>query len=310
MSLAYYSQIRSLQEAQQQKIVCIDMGENMMHVSLGDIVTIDKMSGKYVVIQISQTASNKGTSLSYHKYEDEAADKTIDNQQSQRIFAIPVTDDKTIVPPVINMPVVRESGPQTAYIVDNKDPKCQGRVRIAFPWQSIHDKTRRLQLDEAAFNHKKAKEDLNIAKENKKKLESLVSQLNKECRLLKDLDEELAKIPDRAAKIRRIEEVLQENKDAIETLAKDELKKEEVAARKQFAEVLNKYDGKLSPTDFVKGAVKGAPSKTGCTAFIYRHCVALVALNEGKLYYHIIPPSTATSNGTLFDKKGSDYLAV
>ena len=256
VSLAYYSQIRSLQEAQQQKIVCIDMGENMMHVSLGDIVTIDKMSGKYVVIQISQTASNKGTSLSYHKYEDEAADKTIDNQQSQRIFAIPVTDDKTIVPPVINMPVVRESGPQTAYIVDNKDPKCQGRVRIAFPWQSIHDKTRRLQLDEAAFNHKKAKEDLNIAKENKKKLESLVSQLNKECRLRKDLDEELAKIPDRAAKIRRIEEVLQENKDAIETLAKDELKKEEVAARKQFAEVLNKYDGKLSPTDFVKGAVK------------------------------------------------------
>lgn len=256
VKLAYYSQIRSLQEAQQQKIVCIDMGETMMPVSLGDIVTIDKMSGKYVVIQISQTASNKGTSLSYQKYEDEAAGKTIDNQQSQRIFAIPVADDNTIVPPVINMPVVRESGPQTAYIVDNNDPKCQGRVRIAFPWQSINDKTRRLQLDEAASNHKNAEENLNIAKENKKKLESLVNQLNKESKLLKDLADELGKMPDNAAKIRRIEEVKQENKKAIETLAKDELKKEEVAARKQFAEVINNYDGKSSPTDFVKAAVK------------------------------------------------------
>ena len=256
VSLAYYSQIRSLQEAQQQKIVCIDMGENMVSVNLGDIVTIDKMAGEYVVIQISQTASNKGTSLSYRKYEDEAAAKTIDNEQSQRIFAIPVTEDNTIVPPVINTPVVRESGPQTAYIVDNKDPKCQGRVRIAFPWQAIHDKMCRMQLEEASSNHNNAREELNAANDNKNKLDSLVSQLNKENDLLKDLNEELDKMPDNAAKIKRIEEIKKENKKAIEMFSNQELKKEEVAARKQFAEVLNKYDGKSSPTDFVKDAIK------------------------------------------------------
>ena len=36
----------------------------------------------------------------------------------------------------MNIPYIRKSGPQTAFVIDNGDPKKQGRVRIAYPWQS------------------------------------------------------------------------------------------------------------------------------------------------------------------------------
>ena len=129
LTLSYYSQTRNLQEEQQQKMVCVDMGTNCLPVKLGEIVTIDKLPGFYVITEIRQANNMKKNGI------QDVLDQT------QQICAIPVVMQdnaiSAIVPPVIAGSVIRKSGPQTAFIVDNSDPKSQGRVRIAFPWQAV-----------------------------------------------------------------------------------------------------------------------------------------------------------------------------
>ena len=129
LTLSYYSQTRKLQEEQQQKMVCVDMGTNCLPVKLGEIVTIDRLPGFYVITEIRQVNSMKKNGIQ----------DVLD--QAQQICAIPVVMQNntisSIVPPVIAGSVIRKSGPQAAFVVDNSDPKSQGRVRIAFPWQAV-----------------------------------------------------------------------------------------------------------------------------------------------------------------------------
>ena len=54
VKLAYYSQIHKDEETQQKKIMHIDMGVNVIPVKLGDMVTIEKIPGKFIVIRIQQ----------------------------------------------------------------------------------------------------------------------------------------------------------------------------------------------------------------------------------------------------------------
>ena len=138
MKLAYYSQIRKDEEDQQKKIIHIDMGVNIIPVKLGDLVTIDKMDGQYIVIRIQQKSD-------IIKKTGTVSDSNANNiLQSLQIDVVPVIEagengKYRALPPVIEGPVIRKSGPQTAFIVENSDPKNQGRVRIAFPWQAIGD---------------------------------------------------------------------------------------------------------------------------------------------------------------------------
>ena len=186
MKLAYYSQIRKDEEDQQKKIIHIDMGVNIIPVKLGDLVTIDKMDGQYIVIRIQQKSD-------IIKKTGTVSDSNANNiLQSLQIDVIPVIEagengKYRALPPAIEEPVIRKSGPQTAFIVENSDPKNQGRVRIAFPWQAIGDP--QLQHD-----LKVAKDDLEMKKGITKQALTKQEQLQQMLELLKAQNKTLAKI--------------------------------------------------------------------------------------------------------------------
>ena len=139
-TLNYYNDIFKYEEAQQRQIVCVNMGTKFAPVKLGQKVQITGLEGTYVVIQIQQL-SEEAWSRDYEKYGTQKSDK-FTGKRSLKIYCIPSfkKDEKDtveyFVPPVQPVSVIRKSGPQTAYVTDNEDPKFQGRVRIAYPWQS------------------------------------------------------------------------------------------------------------------------------------------------------------------------------
>ena len=139
-TLNYYNDIFKYEEAQQRQIVCVNMGTKFAPVKLGQKVQIAGLEGTYVVIQIQQLSEEAWT-RDYEKYGTEKSDK-FTGKRSLKIYCIPSfkKDEKDtveyFVPPVQPVSVIRKSGPQTAYVTDNEDPKFQGRVRIAYPWQS------------------------------------------------------------------------------------------------------------------------------------------------------------------------------
>ena len=145
-TLDYYNQIYKYEERQQRQVICIDMGTAIQDVKLGQKITIDGLDGTYVIIQIQQI-SEEAWSRNYEKYDTTTADKYT-GKRSLKIYAIPSyhkdsednggTEDKVdrFIPPVQPVSVIRRTGPQTAFVTANEDPKFQGRVRIMYPWQS------------------------------------------------------------------------------------------------------------------------------------------------------------------------------
>ena len=165
--LAYYSRIRAEEEKQQKRMVCVDMGANFLPVKLGDTVTIDNIPGKYVVIHIDQESG---------KQKERAG-----MSQRQVVYAVPVIEadgNERVAPPLLEQPVVREAGPQTAFIVSNADPKHQGRVRIAFPWQAVGDPQRKMELEQAKVNLQRQSEKTEKIKTKCDKLKQLIDRLN------------------------------------------------------------------------------------------------------------------------------------
>ena len=195
VKLAYYSQIRKEEEEQQQKIVHIDMGGNIIPVKLGDLVTIDKIPGKYIVIRVQQQSSNSKKS---NATQGDAFGKI---QQAQQIDVIPVIEasensKERMMPPLLDKEIVRKSGPQTAFIVDNSDPKKQGRVRIAFPWQAVGDPQQKQELDKAKDDLKQKTDAANKAKEKQVQLQNLLNMLKAQNQALASLQTELESEPD------------------------------------------------------------------------------------------------------------------
>ena len=141
-TLKYYKDILLHEEAQQRKIVCINMGTNFANVKLGQKIEVDGLDDTYVIIQIEQH-SEEAWNRDYDRY-DKAADDKYAGSRSLKIYAIPGYGGvkKQFIPPVQPVPVIRKVGPQTAFIADNEDPKFQGRVRIAFPWQPLNSPER------------------------------------------------------------------------------------------------------------------------------------------------------------------------
>ena len=135
-TLKYYQDILLHEEEQQRKIVCVNMGTNFINVKLGQKIKIKGLNDTYVIIQIEQI-SEEAWNRDYDKYGTVADDK-YSGMRSLKIYAIPGYDDgKKFIPPVQPVPVIRKVGPQAAFVTDNEDPKFQGRVRVAFPWQSL-----------------------------------------------------------------------------------------------------------------------------------------------------------------------------
>ena len=219
LKLAYYSQIRKDEEAQQKKIMHIDMGANIIPVRLGDLVTIDKIPGKFIVIRVQQQSdTSKKTG---------AAAGSNDNKimQSQLIDVIPVIESgengkDRVLPPVIEQPVVRKSGPQTAFIVDNSDPKSQGRVRIAFPWQAVGDPQLKQELQQAKDDADKKAEITNQALDKKEQLKQELEVMRAQNKTLAKIQAELENEPDAKKQKELIQKKQEESKAKMEANAK------------------------------------------------------------------------------------------
>lgn len=141
ITLDYVNDIRANEEAQMRGMVCVDMGTGFSDVKLGDKITLPHDSRIYVVVQIDMS-SGKEWQRSYDGYDSgEPAPK---EGQSQRIYAIPMTGTagkEVFYPPLLPGDPFRRSGAQPAFVIDNKDPVGQGRVRVRYPWQPHYEES-------------------------------------------------------------------------------------------------------------------------------------------------------------------------
>ena len=177
--LDYYRDIHTFEVSQQRQIVCINMGTAFIPVKLGQMIHIDGIDGTYVIIQIQQN-SEETWSRNYDKY-DTVADDTFNGKRSLKIYAIPAYkqgNSEAFYPPVQPVPITRKVGPQTAFVTANEDPKYQGRVRIAFPWQTGNGALEN-KLEKAEQKLKQVNDDLEALKKNKDKLMKLKTEYNK-----------------------------------------------------------------------------------------------------------------------------------
>ncbi len=219
VKLAYYSQIRKDEETQQKKIMHIDMGVNVIPVKLGDLVTIEKIPGKFIVIRIQQQSDiSKKTGTAPGSNANRI-------QQSQQIDIIPVIEAEEngkdrVFPPVIEEPIVRKSGPQTAFIVENSDPKKQGRVRIAFPWQAVGDPLLKQELQQAKDDLDQKTETTKQAKAKQNQLQKALELMQAQNKRLVTLQAELEKEPDARKHKELIQKKQEENKAKLDANTK------------------------------------------------------------------------------------------
>ena len=173
-TLNYFNDVRCHQEEQQRQTICIDLGTDATHFKLGQKIKVRGCEGEYVIIEI-QKRSGQNWNNDYNKYDHQASDK-VSGVRSQIIYAIPAYKGKdgkdTFIPPVNGQPIIRKAGPQTAFVVDNTDPKLQGRVRIAYPWQSLANAQRAAMV---------------AAQQNLKRLEQEEAELEARLQLMKEL---------------------------------------------------------------------------------------------------------------------------
>lgn len=239
-TLKYYKDILLHEEAQQRKIVCINMGTNFINVKLGQEIKINGLDDVYVIIQIQQN-SEVAWKRNYDRYGMEADDKDT-GVRSLKIYAIPGYGDDNIqfIPPVHPVPVIRKVGPQTAFVTDNEDPKFQGRVRIAFPWQSLGG-PERSQLNEVAIKlHEMVSSIEDLRKKEKKLLEEstkasqYLEELKKYVNATKDEREELLK--QRKQKVEDIKKDLDQFKASLNQKEKEEKEAQKEKTEKEIAE--------------------------------------------------------------------------
>ena len=215
-TLDYYNDIHAHEAEQQRGIICIDMGTGFVPVKLGQKIKVTGLSDTYVIIQIKQVSDVVWT-RDYYTYGDTSSDK-FSERRSQKIYAIPSYqegNDLKFIPPVHPVPVIRKVGPQTAFVTDNNDPKYQGRVRVAFPWQST-DPAKQEALTAADNTLKTAREETQTAKEKKDKLTGKTTLLAKEINEL--LDYVNADEATRKQMMADLEKQISEQDDYIENL--------------------------------------------------------------------------------------------
>lgn len=237
-TLNYYHDILQHEEAQQRKIICIDMGTSYISLKLGQKIKINEFDEVYVVIQIQQV-SEEAWNRDYDRY-DKVADDKYTGSRSQKIYAIPAYGDKKdqFIPPVHPVPVIRKVGPQTAFVTDNEDPKFQGRVRIAFPWQSLGG-MKREELEEVSQSLKLVENALDELKAEKEKA---LSQATKNS----EFAEELKKYVKSTQEER--EQQLQAKKDKLANLDEDK-----AAERKQVEDEVADLETAATEHDQKKG---------------------------------------------------------
>ena len=143
----FYNDIHQKETELGRQIICIDMGTFFAPVKLGQKIRVNGLDGNYIIIEIQTTSEDYANGHA--------------GRRQQTICAIPTVgegENETYYPPVQPVPVIRKSGPQTAFVTDNNDPKYQGRVRVAFPWQTLNEGLKN-QLEETSQSLKQTKDE-------------------------------------------------------------------------------------------------------------------------------------------------------
>ncbi len=157
----YFADVYRLEEEALRNTICIDMGTSFIDVKLGQQIMIDGIGTPYIVIQIDQNSEQEWVN-DYCKYGKEKSDVS-KGQRSMKIYAVPgyqkPDSQKWFFIPPVGLPVIRKVGPQTAFVTDNNDPKFQGRVRIAYPWQTTKSALKQ-QLQEATQTLQEATKEM------------------------------------------------------------------------------------------------------------------------------------------------------
>ena len=248
MTVDYYATIHKHQLEQEQKMICIDMGTNFEPLKLGQLIKVDGLEGNYVIVQIQQT-SEVAWVYNYAKY-GQANNDRYQGRRTQIVYAIPSFEGKDedgkavdkFVPPVHPVPLIRRSGPQTAFVAQNDDPKFQGRVRITYPWQTSTALQRaKLKLEEANNDLKMMQLDQD---EFEKKKKELTDKLVEQERMLAEIRAFLKKSPEEQEKYLAEQEskkkALDEEYDGLEAQMKE--KEAEKAAKEEKIKELKKKE--------------------------------------------------------------------
>lgn len=242
ITIKYYSDIKSNEESQQRQMVCVDMGSEISHLQLGQIVKLPNDTRQYIVVEIDMQ-SDQNWQRHFDQYAPDGTNTT--DGSLMKFYAIPVLTEtkgtneiKHYYPPVLPSGPFRLSEPQHAFVVDTKDPNQQGRIRIRYPWQMDAGEKKKVFQDKAKEyenkkenlstektqleNEKKQKEsDLKNLNENKHKLNNDLKALQEELKALNEKDEEYMK--------KQYKKVLTEDerKNKIEDLKKNKIPQKE-----------------------------------------------------------------------------------
>jgi hypothetical protein len=216
-------------------------------VKLGQKIRIDGLSGNYVVIQV-RMISEDNWDRDYDKYDTQASDRYSD-RRLQKIYAIPsyrdANDDQKekFIPPVHPVPVIRKSGPQTAFVTDNVDPKFQGRVRVAYPWQTLAESLKN-DLSEAEQRLEMVQEEKRNLEMAKDLLPRQIVELNAELKELQNFAN--ADAEGRQKMLAGLDTERQAIEARIKELEADRAKKDETLAQKEAEIEAMKNDPSIS----------------------------------------------------------------
>lgn len=311
-TLKYYKDILLHEEAQQRKIVCINMGTNFINVKLGQKIKVDGLDDVYVIIQIQQN-SEVAWKRNYDRY-GMAADDEDAGMRSLKIYAIPGYGDDNIqfIPPVHPVPVIRKVGPQTAFVTDNEDPKFQGRVRIAFPWQSLGG-PERSQLNEVAIKlHEMVSSIEDLRKKEKMLLEEstkasqYLEELKKYVNATKDEREELLKTE---KEIAEFEAAAKEHDERKGKAGYQNPEKDNTVIRK-YKDIYDKKNGEYLKThaDLKKADEKKKEKEDEGKKLKEQIELSLIAMSTP--WVRVVTPMASPGGGTFFRPRVGDEVMV
>jgi hypothetical protein len=249
-TIRYYNDIRRHQEQQQRRIVCIDMGTNVTPVKLGQKISIAGLEDTYVIIQITQV-SDQAWTHDFSQYDRTNSDLYFD-RRSMKIYAIPAyqdDDQDKFIPPVQPVPIVRKTGPQTAFVTDNNDPKYQGRVRVAYPWQSLNS-AEKAQLAEVEQKLELAIKEKEKLKADQESLPLLKVRLQDRMKELKDYvnashEERMVMLEKKTARLSELQKSYEDlQKDRDKMYAEWHEKNAEIERLKKDSNYAKSEDGK------------------------------------------------------------------
>lgn len=134
-----YKAVRQCEEKASQNVVCIDFDTSFADLKLGQVITIDGSTTKYVVTQVN-TKSVIGTK------KDEKGQEVTEKYNVFEVYAIAETsqDDNSnsiFYPTPSPAGHIRFSAPQLAIVCDAGDPSRQGRVKVRYDWQLANKTT-------------------------------------------------------------------------------------------------------------------------------------------------------------------------